>query len=304
LKAYKHEQIVVGKDVFHKIGCFKCYFCSEPLKLWSYNVLDGNYYCGAHYQQFVAKINAKKQLEASSKAIGVELYKEQLVKEEEERLRKEAEEEARRREMENVTTKEEEELQRKREELARQVEEMRKMLEEEEKETLPALISAPSTPTTTKKTRVPSSKKTTTGKTATGEEEEEEEYEYEEVEEEYEEEEEEEYELVEVEEEEEEEVDSIMDSVTKSFFDAVKSGNESLVGELLTKNPNLASASNGEEETPLHFAMNSKNVTIMKLLLERKVDILKRTKVSGKKMMTMSCFFISPSPPFLPSFLH
>jgi len=86
--AYKHEQIVIGNDVFHKIGCFKCYFCSTPLKLWNYKKLESRYYCMAHYEQFEKQVINKKLKDKNIIAAEQTAKKQELQKIEEDRIKK------------------------------------------------------------------------------------------------------------------------------------------------------------------------------------------------------------------------
>eukprot|EP01102_Stenamoeba_stenopodia_P010724 TRINITY_DN3261_c0_g2_i2.p1 TRINITY_DN3261_c0_g2~~TRINITY_DN3261_c0_g2_i2.p1 ORF type:complete len:960 (+),score=367.40 TRINITY_DN3261_c0_g2_i2:377-3256(+) len=133
-KCYKHEQVVVGNHVFHKIGCFKCFFCKAPLKLWNYKILEGRYYCSPHYEQFHVKITNRIQHEIKAKALLIERLKEEERRlEEEKRLREEQTAKQQSEEAERIQKIRDEELRLKREELAKQAEEMRKMIECQEK---------------------------------------------------------------------------------------------------------------------------------------------------------------------------
>eukprot|EP01102_Stenamoeba_stenopodia_P016555 TRINITY_DN579_c0_g4_i2.p1 TRINITY_DN579_c0_g4~~TRINITY_DN579_c0_g4_i2.p1 ORF type:complete len:974 (-),score=323.13 TRINITY_DN579_c0_g4_i2:134-3055(-) len=301
LKAYKHEQTIVGNDVFHKIGCFKCYYCLEPLKLWNYNVLDGNYYCTAHYNQFVSKINARKLFESTKRAMDREIEKERQVKEEEERFQKAIEEEARRKEL--SISKEQEELKQKQAELERQAEEMRKFIAQQESGSNESPTSERPT-SQAEAVKEPSSSATTTTAAATKAEkrktilkkkENEDEYEYieVEVEEEYEEDEEEvdeeEYELVEVLESDGEEVKPKLDASVEALFEAITQGDEKKVEEMLSKiSPNVV---NADDESALHIAVKARKVGIVKLLLSKNADLLKRTKKNGSTPLHWICSF-------------
>jgi len=126
LAAYKNEQIVVGQDVFHKLGCFKCFFCNMPLKLWNYKVLEGRYYCVPHYNQFNQKLTNSNQQEIKMKALQAENEREAARKaEEDKRLEEERIEAEKKRKEEEENEKRQEEDRIKRGQLKKEAEETR-----------------------------------------------------------------------------------------------------------------------------------------------------------------------------------